>query len=157
MFAASKIGARSGADVRTLPGGCQDRGGRIAYTIFRSVKGVGAMGDICIGLYSVGFLIVYFTSLARLDNEKETSTSGPDLLVPFVFIGIWIGTLVLLSSVAMLIGGFSLLWLAFVGSLVVTGILFAALQIAIRRFDPAKEAQKMKRKPKRVLYDHLPY
>jgi hypothetical protein len=121
------------------------------------VKGVSAMSDICVGLYSVGFLIVYFTWLVRLDSENEPVTSGPDLLMPFVFTGIWFSTLLVLSSVAMLIGGFSLLWLAFVGSLVVTGILFAALQIAIHRFDPAEEAQKMKRKQKRIFYDRLPY
>ncbi len=114
--------------------------------------------NICFSLYIIAMVFFYGISIYfRLDTAKATTTSGPDLLVPFVSIGIWIGSLLILSSVAVLIGGLSLLWLGLAGSLVVTGIMLAAQQIVIRRFDPAKEARKMKRKPKRTFHDHLPY
>ena len=120
------------------------------------------MGDICLSLYIVvsfiGMIVVYGTYIAsRLDEEKDTVRSSPDVLIPLVCLGVWFGTLLILSSVAVLIGDISLVSLAIAGSLIVPIILFLALQFVIHRFDPAKEAQKMKPKRKRSYYDHLPY
>jgi hypothetical protein len=74
----------------------------------------------------------------------------------FAFFTIWVSTLLILSSVVLLIGGVARLWIAFGGSIVAVGVLFVAFKASWRRYDPAKETQKIKPKRKRT-YDRLPY